>query len=174
MNLIFVILMSLICTSSFGLSPEFSDTMKNMLCEKFDKEKITIEKNRLVLSRMEKDLDQKAKNGMLEQEMCIRRGISALKTIDYAYNSILSKFDSVDCNDFRIKLFNELKRIRDVNTLFSNVNMNIEECLLKQTVLAKNNLENEMIKDEVVGRKELIKTGAEIPQDYPAARSPFR
>jgi len=148
--------------------------MKDMLCEKFDKEKAVVEKNRIILSRVEKDLDQKARNGMVEQEMCIRSEISALKTIDYAYNSILAKFDSIDCRDFRIKVFDELNRMREVNTLFSNINMRIEECLLKQSILVKNNLENEIIKDEVVGRKERIKIGAEIPEDYPAARSPFR
>ncbi len=153
---------------------EFDSTMQDLFCEKIEQEKETIEKNKVILDRIKHDLDKKVKNGMLEQELCIRKGISALKTIDYAYNSMLVNLSLTDCSKLRIQSFNELQRIRNVNGLFSNVNMRIEECLLRNSVSAKNNMANEMIKDEIVGKKEIIKGNIKIPQDYPAARSPFR
>ena len=153
---------------------EFDSTMQDLFCEKIDQEKETIEKNKVILGRIKSDLDKKVKNGMLEQELCIRKGISALKTIDYAYNSMLLNLSSTDCSKLRLQSFNELQRTRNVNGLFANVNMKIEECLLRNSVSGKNNMANEIIKDEVVGKKEIIKNNINIPQDYPAARSPFR
>ncbi len=148
--------------------------MKDLFCEKVAKEKNTISRNRVILQRIEADLDKKVKNGMQEQESCIRDGLSALKVVDYAYGPILTKLDNMDCKDFRIRLFEELERIREVNQLFSSVNLNIEDCLLKNSLLSSKNSGNEIIKDEVVGKKEHIKTDIVIPEDYPAARAPFR
>lgn len=173
-KLIYMLLASSILPFSVGFASDFNTTLKELFCEKVSQEKRVIEKNRIILSRIEKDLDQKTKNGMLEQEMCIRNGISALKTVDYAYSSIMARIDMVDCNDLRMKSLNELQRVRDVNKLFADVNMKIEECLLKQSITAKNSFNNEMIKDEVVVRKEAVKLDTGIPIDYPAARSPFR
>lgn len=170
MSIIVVVMqMQVLCAAD-----DFDSTIKDMFCEKIAKEKEAIERNKVILQRIEADLDKKAKNGMQEQEMCIREGLSALKIVEYSYGPILVKLDSMECKDFRIKLFNELERVREVNKLFSSVNLNIEDCLLKNAVSSKGNAGNEIIKDEVVGKRELIKTDASMPEDYPAARSPFR
>lgn len=152
----------------------FDKTIRGLFCEQMMKEKLTIEKNKVILKRIEGDLEEKVRNGMLEQELCIRNGISALKTVDYSYNSIIWNITAHGCSEFRLRTFDELKRIQDVKRLFFNVNMKIEECLLKYAVSAKKELGNEIIKDEVIKKQELIKTDISVPEAFPAARSPFR
>jgi len=124
-------------------------TIKDLFCEKIEKEKEIIKKNKIILTRTENELYNKVKNGMKEQEFCIRDGIGALKTIDYAYFSILDKIDKMDCYKISIKAFNELERIRKVNRLFGGINLKIEECLLKNSVARRIGTNNEMIQDDV-------------------------
>ncbi len=149
-------------------------TIKDLFCEKIEKEKEIIKKNKIILTRTENELYSKVKNGMKEQEFCIRDGLGALKTIDYAYFSILDKIDKMDCYKISVKAFNELERIRKVNRLFGDINLKIEECLLKNSVARRIGTNNEMIQDDVSEKKELINMDINVPEDYPAARSPFR
>jgi len=145
----------------------------NVLSEQISREEDRVIRNRALLAYLEGKLKKYVKDGIIEKEDCIRQNISALRTIDYAYTWALEQLKDADVKEVRMKLIETLDRAKYLNKMFADRTLKIEECNLKY---AKNSLApgNEMIKYVVSYRKEPIKNELIIPEEYQAARSPFR
>ena len=183
----FLIIFSLICSFSFGasqrtitkLTQEEVEQIKDdtifldILSQEMAKEEKNILRNRAILSNTEKDLDLTIKYGLLEQEQCIRQTISSLRSIAYVYNWILEEINIIEYNEVRLSMIQTLDRIRNLNRVFADRTLKIEECKL-QISTRNRNLKNEMINDRVDFKADPVKANIGIPEDYPAARSPFR
>ncbi len=145
----------------------------DILSQEIKIEENKIIRNKVILKNTEQDLDLTIRHGLTEKEFCIRQGISALRTIDYVYNWILEQVSTVKYEQVKLSTIETLDRMRNLNKIFSDRTLRIEECKLKISAKVKN-LKNEMISDRVDTKMDVIKNNVEIPVDYPAARAPFR
>ena len=184
----FLILFTIIFASSFGdtsvniakLTPEQYENLKNdkvflnILSQEVGREEDKILRNKAVLKNTENDLDLTIKHGLVEKESCIRQGVSSLRTIDYVYNWVLEQVKGIKYDDVKLSTIQILDRMRYLNKMFTDNTLSIEECKFKITARNKD-FKNEMINDRSAeNKKEAIKVDVAIPEDYPAARVPFR
>ena len=146
----------------------------NILFQEVGREEDKILRNKAVLKNMESDLDLTIKNGLVEKELCIRQGVSALRSIDYVYNWVLEQIKAIKYDDVKLSTIQTLDRMRYLNKMFTDNTLKIEECKFKITAKNKD-LKNEMINDRPSEtKKDAIRVDVTIPEDYPAARVPFR
>ena len=85
----------------------------------------------------------------------------------------MEQVSTVKYEQVKLSTIETLDRMRNLNKIFSDRTLRIEECKLKISAKVKN-LKNEMISDRVDTKMDVIKNNVEIPVDYPAARAPFR
>ena len=185
----FLIFLSTIFALSFGdtsssnitkLTPQQYEDLKDdrifldILSQEMGREEGKVLRNKAVLKNTESDLEMTIKHGLIEKESCIRQGVSALRTIDYAYNWVLQQIKSVKYEEVKLSTIQVLDRMRYLNKMFADKTLKIEECKFK--ISAKNkDFKNEMINDSTTDtKKDAIKVDIAIPEDYPGTRSPFR
>ena len=150
-----------------------NDEAKDLLYEQVKKEEEKIMKNRVLLHNLEVDLTNVMERGLIEKEKCIRQSISALRTINYVYNWMLNQIDSMNYDDIRLRSIENIDRIKYLNKLFMDINYRIDDCYLKNinTGIAGS---NEMTKYAIDNRSEIIRRNLSVPEEFQAARSPFR
>ncbi|MCX6111806.1 MAG: hypothetical protein NTY22_00745 [Proteobacteria bacterium] len=161
------------------LTPERYEELKNdrafldILSQEIVREENKILKNKAVLKNTEDDLGVTVKHGLTEKELCIRQDVSVLRTVDYVYNMVLEQVKDVKYNEVKLNTIQILDRMRYLNKIFADKTLRIEEC--KFRISAKNkDFKNEMISNRIDTKIDVIKADIEIPEDYPAARAPFR
>lgn len=147
--------------------------MKALIAVQIKDEEDMVISNRAWLKHLEEELKMFVKNGIVEEEDCIRQNISALRAIDHSYNWVLDQLKDIDTNEIRLGLIEKLDRVEYLNKMFADRALRIEECNLKY---AKNDAGsgNEIIKYSVGHKKEPVRRELLIPEEYKAARSPFR
>jgi hypothetical protein len=145
----------------------------DILSQEMKKEKSKIIRNKVILKNTEEDLIMTVKHGLVEKELCVRQGISSLRTMDYAYNWMLEQTENLKFDDVKLNSIRALNRMRHMNKMFSDRTLKIEECKLKLLAKSKD-MKNEMISDRADTKVKITNDELGIPYDYPAARSPFR
>ncbi|MEI6092804.1 MAG: hypothetical protein WCQ47_03885 [bacterium] len=182
-----LIIFSIICSLSQGannntlkkLTQDQVEEIKNdtvfidIVSQEMAKEEKNILRNKIVLNKTEKDLDLTIKYGLLEQEQCIRQSVSSLRAVAYVYNWVLEEIKNRQYDEVRLSMIQTLDRIRNLNKVFTDRTLKIEECKL-QISTRNRNLKNEMINDRIDTKIDPIRVDVDIPEDYPAARYPFR
>ena len=150
-----------------------NDAVKDILLEKVKKEAEIIKKNRVLLHNREVSLSNAVESGIIDKENCIRQSISALRTINHVYNWMLNQIESMNYDDTRLGTIESVDRIKYINKLFMDINYRIDDCYLKniKVTIAGS---NEMAKYAVDNRSDVIKQGLSVPEEFEAARSPFR
>jgi len=184
----FLIFLTIIFTSSFAdtsvniakLTPEQYEDLKsdkvflNIISQEITREEDKILRNKAVLKNTENELGLTRRHGLVEKENCIRQGVSALRMIDYVYNWILEQVKNTKYDDIKLSTIQKLDRMRYLNKMFTDNTLKIEECKFKISVRNKD-FKNEMINDRTADvKKDPIRVDIAIPEDYPAARAPFR
>jgi hypothetical protein len=144
-----------------------------LLYEQVKKEEEKIMKNRVLLHNLEVDLSNFMERGLVEKEKCIRQSISALRTINYVYNWMLNQIDSMNYDDIRLRTIENIDRIKYLNKLFMDINYRINDCYLVNINTGITGT-NEVTKYAVDNRSEIIRRSLSVPEDFQAARSPFR
>ena len=147
--------------------------VKELLYEQVQKEKDTIMKNRVLLHNLEVDLTNVMERGLIERERCIRQSISALRTINYVYNWMINQADSMNYSDIRLRTIEDVDRIKYLNKLFMDINYRIDDCYLRDINKGIAG-SNEVTKYAVDNRSQIIRRNLNVPEEFQAARSPFR
>jgi len=150
-----------------------NETAKDLLYEKVKKEEENIKKNRVLLHDLEISLTNAVENGIVEKEKCIRDNISALRTINHVYNWMMNQIDSMNYAEMRLSTIESFDRIKYLNKLFTDINYRVNDCYFKN-VKPGIVVPNEITKYAIDNRSGIIKQGLDVPEEYQAARSPFR
>jgi hypothetical protein len=148
------------------------DVLRDLFYVHLDRERRKVEKNRMLLKYLEKDLVSIIDSGMIEDETCVREGISVLRTVNYVYDWVFKQLTVMEDKEMRLAILDDLQRVRYLNKLFSNTYLNIEECRLRS---GKRKIENkELIKDIMEAKVDRIKDRLSIEEEFKASMSPFR
>lgn len=150
-----------------------NDTVKDLLFEQVQKEEEIIKKNRVLLHDREVTLSDAMESGIVDKEKCIRQSISALRTINHVYNWMLNQIETMNYEEIRLGTIESVDRIKYINKLFMDINYRIDDCYLKN-VKATIAGTNEMTKYAVDNRSNIIRQSLSVPEEFQAARSPFR
>ena len=150
-----------------------NDAVKDLLFEQVQKETETIKKNRILLHNREIALSDAIESGIVDREKCIRQSISALRTINHVYSWMLNQVETMNYEETRLSTIESVDRIKYINRLFMDINYRIDDCYLKniKVTIAGS---NEITKYAVDNRSDVIKQGLSVPEEFQAARSPFR
>ena len=150
-----------------------NDAVRDLLFEQVQKEEEIIKKNRVLLHNREIALSNAMESGIIDRERCIRQSISALRTINHVYNWMLNQIETMNYEDTRLSTIESVDRLKYINKLFMNINYRIDDCYLnnvKVTIAGS----NEMTKYAVDNRSDVIRQSLSVPEEFQAARSPFR
>lgn len=150
-----------------------NDAVKDLLFEQVAKEEETIKKNRVLLHNREVSLSNAMESGIVDREKCIRQSISALRTINHVYNWMLNQIETLNYDDIRLNTIESVDRIKYINKLFQDINYRIDDCFLKNVKVTIAG-SNEMTKYAVDNRLNIIRQSLSVPEEFQAARSPFR
>jgi hypothetical protein len=160
-------------TKDLARKVEGDGLIHDLFDEQLTREGRHVEKNRMIIKKLEGELLDSVQTGKMEDEICIRRDIGALRTIDYVYDWVLDQIKDMDGKKLRLVMLNDLERIRYLNNRFSMLNTEIDECKLKKH--GRNIEAREMFKDTVNSRVELLdEKNVRIPEDYKSTRVPFK
>jgi len=150
-----------------------NDAVKDLLFEQVQKEEEIIKKNRVLLHNREVSLSNAMDSGIVDKERCIRQSISALRTINHVYNWMLNQIETMNYDDIRLGTIESVDRIKYINKLFMDINYKIDDCYLKNIKVGLTG-SNEMTKYAVDNRPDVIRQSLSVPEEFQAARSPFR
>ena len=150
-----------------------NDAVKDLLFEQVQKEQETIKKNRVLLHNREIALSNAADSGIVDREKCIRQGISALRTINHVYNWMQNQIDTMNYSEIRLSSIESVDRMKYINKLFMDINYRIDDCYLKNVKVSLAG-SNEMAKYATDNRSDIIRQSLSVPEEFQAARSPYR
>lgn len=150
-----------------------NDAVKDLLLEQVQKEEEIIKKNRVLLHNREVALNNAIERGIVDKEKCIRQSISALRTINHVYNWMLNQIETMNYDEVRLSTIESVDRVKYINKLFMDINYRIDDCYLKNVKVTIAG-SNEMTKYAVDNRSDIIRQSLSVPEEFQAARSPFR
>ncbi|MBN1113721.1 MAG: hypothetical protein JXA66_00120 [Oligoflexia bacterium] len=140
--------------------------------QELEREQRKLQKNRTQLKYLEDNLRKSIVTGMVEDEQCIRSGISILRTVNYVYDWADEQLKDLAEKKIRLSHLDDLVRVRYLNSIYSNSYLAIEECRLQKS--RSRIADREMSKDVSDAKVEKLKEGIAVPEHYPATIAPFR
>jgi hypothetical protein len=148
------------------------DLFWDLFVLQLEREQRKIQKNSMLLNYIEEQLLLCINTGRVDEEKCIREGISQLRTIKYVYQWADIQLKNMKDKSIRYSIFNDLERIRYLNKMFSDTYLSIEECRIKST--RDQDFKTELLKDINENRIEAVKKEITIKEENKAAIVPFR
>jgi hypothetical protein len=86
---------------------------------------------------------------------------------------MLNQIDSMNYDDIRLQTIDNIDRIKYLNKLFMDINYRIDDCYLRDVSKGVVGT-NEVTKYAIDNRSEIIRRTLSVPEEFQAARSPFR
>ena len=86
---------------------------------------------------------------------------------------MLNQIETMNYDEVRLGTIESVDRIKYINKLFMDINYRIDDCYLKNVKVTIAG-SNDMTKYAVDNRSDIIRQSLSVPEEFQAARSPFR
>lgn len=130
-----------------------------------------VDQNMNHLRKIEKDLDHSINSGRRDEEGCIRKGLSQLRTINYVYPWLRDQLNRIKGEHIRYVMFDILNRSDFLNKTFIDTSIKIDQCVLN--IVEDQRTDRELVKDIIDAKINVLDKDLVI-KDYEGAKVPFR
>jgi len=138
---------------------------------KIDNSLLKIDQNIAHLKILEANLNHSISSGKRDQEACIRKGLSQLRTINYVYPWLVDQVEDIKGKKLRYYMFEVLNRANFLNKSYIDISIDIDQCVLN--IIEDQKTDRELVKDIADAKINVLTKDLKL-KEYKASKIPFR
>jgi len=138
---------------------------------RIDNALLKIDQNVAHLKGLEANLNHSVASGKRDQEACIRKGLSQLRTINYVYPWLVDQLENIKGERLRYYMFEVLNRATFLSKSYIDISINIDQCILN--IIEDQKTDRELVKDIADAKINVLTKDLKI-KEYKASKRPFR
>lgn len=138
---------------------------------KIDNSLLKIDQNIAHLKGLEANLTHSINSGKRDQEACIRKGLSQLRTINYVYPWLVDQLENIKGEKLRYYMFEVINRSNFLNKSYTDISIDIDQCVLN--IIEDQKTDRELVKDIADAKINVLTKDLKL-KEYKASKNPFR